>query len=453
MPWKGPYAPVFNPGKRRGHIKVGTQIGEPPPEPPTVTINQGATQSDPADGPTVRFDVAFSEAVAGFTTGDVTLSGTAGATTGGVINTGDDIHYTVVVSGMTASGTVIASIAAGVATSIASGLPNEASTSTDNTVHFPFLSVVGSVTDALLDRVECIIIDDDHCYLTASAVDRLVVVDVSAPASPSVVGSRTSSNSLDIARGLAKSGSYVFVACGADQLVSSNDVSTPSAPALGSTVVDVTNLPNLVDIAISGSVAVVTAGIPSADDKVVTIDITNPLSMSVLGFVQDSRFNAANKIVADGDFAYVVSESIADTFSIVDISTPASPSIVGSVTDGTQLNGPTALVKDGDVVYVLCAGRLTSVDVSIPASPAILDSIAYPQAATGIYKIGSYVFIARPTVNAIAVVNASDPSNMVAVSSFTDATNLAGVQELTTDGTYIYAAVFSADRLTVLEYG
>ena len=77
--------------------------------------------------------MVFSEPVNGFQTGDVTLSGTAGATTATV--TGSGATYNVAVSGMTQSGTVIATIAAGVATDLA-GNPNTASTSTDNVVTF-----------------------------------------------------------------------------------------------------------------------------------------------------------------------------------------------------------------------------------------------------------------------------------------------------------------------------
>src|SRR5439155_6040704 len=66
-------------------------------------------------------------------TGDVTFSGTAGATT--AIVTGSGATYTVAVSGMTASGTVIATIPTGVVhDSLGNG--NSPSTSTDNTVTF-----------------------------------------------------------------------------------------------------------------------------------------------------------------------------------------------------------------------------------------------------------------------------------------------------------------------------
>ena len=103
---------------------------------PTVTINQAAGQADPANVSPINFSVVFSEPVADFATSDVTLSGTAGATTATV--TGSGTTYNVAVSGMTANGTVIASLLAGVAHDAANN-PSLASTSTDNTVIFSSL--------------------------------------------------------------------------------------------------------------------------------------------------------------------------------------------------------------------------------------------------------------------------------------------------------------------------
>jgi hypothetical protein len=105
--------------------------------PPDVTINQAAGQADPTSASPINFTAVFTEPVSGFQTGDVTLGGTAGATTAGVseIAPMDGTTYNVAVSGMTTSGTVIASIPAGVATD-AAGNANTASTSTDNTVTF-----------------------------------------------------------------------------------------------------------------------------------------------------------------------------------------------------------------------------------------------------------------------------------------------------------------------------
>ncbi|MGA2061522.1 MAG: LamG-like jellyroll fold domain-containing protein [Thermoguttaceae bacterium] len=103
----------------------------PDTTPPTVAINQAASQVDPTIASPINFTVVFSEIVNDFVTGDVTLGGTAGATT--AIVTGNGTTYNVAVSGMTSDGTVIASIAAGVAHD-AAGNASVASTSTDNVV-------------------------------------------------------------------------------------------------------------------------------------------------------------------------------------------------------------------------------------------------------------------------------------------------------------------------------
>ncbi len=110
---------------------------------PAVTITKKAGQADPTNTAPILFTVVFSESVADFATGDVTLSGTAGATTAAVTGTG--MNYEVSVTGMTASGTVIASIAAGTAHD-AAGNPNTVSTSTDNTVAYDVTAPTAAIT-------------------------------------------------------------------------------------------------------------------------------------------------------------------------------------------------------------------------------------------------------------------------------------------------------------------
>ncbi len=101
--------------------------------PLTVTIDQAVGQADPTSGATINFTVVFSAAVADFVTGDVTLGGTAGATT--AVVSGGPTTYNVAVSGMTVDGSVIATIDAGRAHA-AAGNANLASSSTDNTVTY-----------------------------------------------------------------------------------------------------------------------------------------------------------------------------------------------------------------------------------------------------------------------------------------------------------------------------
>jgi hypothetical protein len=101
---------------------------------PTVEIEEGSLQADPTTASPIVFDVEFSEAVTGVGNDDIELSGTAGATTAAVTaNSGT--RYTVEVSGMTSSGTVIAKVKAGAAVDDAENTSVE-STSEDNTVQY-----------------------------------------------------------------------------------------------------------------------------------------------------------------------------------------------------------------------------------------------------------------------------------------------------------------------------
>jgi hypothetical protein len=101
-----------------------------------VVINKHSGQSDPTRRPTVDFSVVFKEPVSDFEDGDVTIGGTAGATTAVITkSSGDHVNYIVTVSGMVSTGTVIAMIPPDVAHDEA-GNANVASISTDNEVTY-----------------------------------------------------------------------------------------------------------------------------------------------------------------------------------------------------------------------------------------------------------------------------------------------------------------------------
>jgi Bacterial Ig-like domain len=100
---------------------------------PTVTIDQDPTQTDPATTYPVRFAVHFSEVVTGFAVDDIELSGTAGVPLVPFI-TGSGADYVVEVSGMSAPGSIIATVRPDAASG-ASG-PSRESSSTDNVVQW-----------------------------------------------------------------------------------------------------------------------------------------------------------------------------------------------------------------------------------------------------------------------------------------------------------------------------
>jgi hypothetical protein len=114
---------------------------------PTVTINQASGQPDPTGASPITYTVVFNETVSGFVTGDVTVGGTSGGTKIGTVS-GGPATYSVAVTGMTTSGTVVASIAAARATDTA-GNNNTASTATDNTVTWDSLAPTVTINQAV----------------------------------------------------------------------------------------------------------------------------------------------------------------------------------------------------------------------------------------------------------------------------------------------------------------
>ncbi|PQV65563.1 hypothetical protein B1R32_101306, partial [Abditibacterium utsteinense] len=118
----------------------------PPAIPLTVTINQAANQADPTNIAPIRFAVVFSRAVSGFDAGDVVLSGTAPGTLTKSVS-GAGTNYEVAVSGMTGTGTVIATLPAGGARDDA-GVLSRASTSRDNKVTYDVTPLTVTINQA-----------------------------------------------------------------------------------------------------------------------------------------------------------------------------------------------------------------------------------------------------------------------------------------------------------------
>jgi hypothetical protein len=142
-------------------------------------------------------------------------------------------------------------------------------------------------------------------------------------------------------------------------------------------------------------------------------------SIALRGSVSDAvNLDGALWVSASGTVA-VVSATDDDRLTTVDISDPDNPVVLDSIQDATQLFVPQQSCIIGDHAFVAIPGsecRLTSVDISDPSNISIADSLQdFAAFSNAIYVSqfdSSHVLVAG---NEITLVDVSDPTNMFVV--------------------------------------
>lgn len=248
--------------------------------------------------------------------------------------------------------------------------------------------------------------DGDYAYVPDQDSGELVVLDITDPQHPSEVG-RASHGTAELGGDAAKSGDLLAVTGSnayGDTWLSVVDVSDPENPSVTGNV----ELPGNVGpgVATDGAYAYIVD-----DQRFDVVDIGDPQNPSVVGsLTSTSDFDGAKQVIVDGDYAYATA-SVSDSFVVFDVSTPSSPSIADSISDG-NLNGAYGLAKRADHVYVAAedAGRLTVVDVSTPSSPTITGSgdgtVSNPKGVA----LGEDLVFVSARGSTVYAVDVSDPS-------------------------------------------
>jgi len=202
---------------------------------------------------------------------------------------------------------------------------------------------------------------------------------------------------------------------------------------------------------ISGKYAYVT----SYNGKALTIiDITVPTAPTVVGsLIDDACMYGASWVHVAGKYAYVTAK-VRKAFTVVDISNPASPTKVGSLIDTTNLNSPTHVYVAGRYAYVTSASgdSLTIIDISDPTNPVLayclVDNTLLDKPES-VHVRGKYAYVAAETANTLCVIDISNPTSPSIIGSVTNA-NLGSPESLYVCGKYAYVAGEVGNCLSVV---
>ena len=113
-------------------------------------------------------------------------------------------------------------------------------------------------------------------------------------------------------------------------------------------------------------------------DVVTAVDISTPSSPSIIGSYSGSPLVEPYGIRLQDEYAYVTLSDNGHGIAVLDISDPTAISSVGSVTHSTNLNSPYGLDVDGHYAYAACKDKDTFVrfDLSDPVAPTVHSTVS-----------------------------------------------------------------------------
>lgn len=196
-----------------------------------------------------------------------------------------------------------------------------------------------------------------------------LVVDISTPASPSLVGSLSLTGT---PTNIFVSGTYAYVSNSDDsQELQIIDISTPSSPSVTGTF-------NAAGTADGKGVFVVGTAVylvrdTSSSDEFYIINASTPSSPTSTGSLNLGAIGY--EVWVSGTKAYVASGDNSQELQVVDITTPASPSIVGSYNVSGNTDSIT-VAGLGNTVFLGHASDILLLDVTTPTSPTLISTFA-----------------------------------------------------------------------------
>lgn len=176
-----------------------------------------------------------------------------------------------------------------------------------------------------------------------------------------------------------------------------------------------------------------------------------PTTLSIVGSTSDPLLDGAWRIAVSGNYAYVT--TVTKGLTVVDVSSPAAPSVVANIPrssfGNSSLRGVAALGASHVVVTSDQVNSLYVVDVSTPTSPSIVGNttiIAGNFPGGGVAVSGQYAYtVTWGTADRFTAIDVSNPASPSVVGSITHATNLNEAYDVAMYGSnYVVVTQFDA---------
>jgi hypothetical protein len=237
--------------------------------------------------------------------------------------------------------------------------------------------------------VQRIAISGDHAYVAFGGAG-LQILDIRNPAEPQLVAAYDPpGNVVDV----AVQGNYAYLVLDSVAGLQVVDISNPVHPRkVGGYYTEASTQAYSVNV--SGTQVCL-----SFRDLLEVIDISTPTKPQLLGRCGTKNWGEA--MACSGHCAYVV-DYIAGV-EVFDISDPSNPRSIGTCLSGNTTTGPAGpagIEVSGNLAYIVGVGGLSVIDVSTPASPTLAGVYRYGGGiCSAVTVVGEYAYGVCPGVD------------------------------------------------------
>nr|WP_320161892.1 C1 family peptidase [uncultured Methanoregula sp.] len=292
-------------------------------------------------------------------------------------------------------------------------------------------SLVNGSGGAALGDPSRVTISGNYAYIASNTSNALEIVNLSNPFVPVHAGSIANGAGGALLNGpmdVAVSGNYAYVASFRDNALEIIDISTPSAPVHKSKISSGTGGALLMGpqrVAVSGNYAFVAS---SGSNALEIVNISNPAAPVHWGSLTDTTggalLNTPYDLAVVDNFPYVYVASYgSNALEIVNITNPAAPRHMGSITNGAGgalLNAPWSVTVAGYNAFVTSKGNnaLEIIDISNQSAPVHRGSLVKTQGVAWLNEPvdatisadRKYAYVSSNGGNRLDIIDVSDPA-------------------------------------------
>lgn len=253
----------------------------------------------------------------------------------------------------------------------------------------------------------------------------LIVYDISDPVNPITQGSAVpfATRWWGQPYGFASNGTYMFVAS-ETYGVGTLDISDIKAPHMPYSYRGVNWWTNSVDA--SGNRAYVCE---NDWGRMTVLDISNPAHPKYLGETPQGVTACKKEIIYDNNYVYATVGN--EGMKVINVSNPASPTVVATLDHGS---GARKIFKLNNYVYVVYDSWIYIYNVTTPATPTLAGSYGYY--ADDVYVEGNYAYLAG--TRSLRIVNIANPASVTVVSTYDYPSGPIPTYGITKSGNYVF---------------